>query len=121
MDGVPGDAIVLPARLAGMEGIAGAVERADRQPMIGQGRLALAPRLVALQQLRQVEMGSARPIAAGKFQGIEPEPRRGGEQPLEGQASEAVGYHSNLHGSSPLTIGSKPAHRMGMIAPVAAT
>jgi len=96
-DGFPRHLVVLPPFLAGMQGVARAVQRADLDPGLVQAAAEIAPLAGVLQQPNAIEMRRRRPVAAGEFQRVHAEPRGERQHRVKIESGDAVGDHANLH------------------------
>jgi hypothetical protein len=85
------------AFVAGMHGIAGAVERADREVVVREAREEIAARGRAGKESVEIDVRRARPVAAGELQHVHVEPRGDAEHRIEISLGQAVGDHSDLH------------------------
>src|SRR5262249_42021542 len=92
-----------PSRLARMQRISRAVERAGRKAVIAQPGHELFSRRRAVEHPVECQMRGPRPIARSKLQLFDAEFGGSGEKIIEGQLAKTVGNHPDLHCSS-LTI-----------------
>ena len=90
--------VIVPASfVARMHRIARAIERADRNVVVGQLGEKLAARGRAFEHSVQVDMRSARPVSAAELEHVHFQPRRHAEHRVEIGFGQAVGDHSYLH------------------------
>ena len=103
-DRLRGDRLMLPPDFAGMQRIAGAVQRAQRQTMIAQLRHELAARGSLSSIASSMQMRCARPVAARKLQHLDAKFGRRMQQLVQRQMAQAVGNHADAHRVSYLRV-----------------